>query len=161
MDDDEIFTDAEIMGPTHGSFVVMIARGIGVVVAIAVIIVRVDALQNFFFSCSKLFCIQSGLLMLSFLRMSLAALIHTVGISVVLVSWVTMLHFGMKRSRVSWDSFLNAFVNACAWALRSLTSLVTHFSVRSLIRLPSLWSATFCSLTTLCFWCDTAMLVLT
>ena len=38
--DDDIFTDAEIMGPSHGSFVVFIARGIGIIVAIAVIIVR-------------------------------------------------------------------------------------------------------------------------
>jgi hypothetical protein len=39
--DDDIFTDAEIMVPTHGSFVVFIARGIGIIVAIAVIIVSI------------------------------------------------------------------------------------------------------------------------
>jgi hypothetical protein len=37
--DDDIFTDAEIMGPTHGGFVIFVARGIGIVVAVAVIIV--------------------------------------------------------------------------------------------------------------------------
>ena len=37
--DDDIFTDAEIMGPSHGRFVVFIARGIGIIVAVAVIIV--------------------------------------------------------------------------------------------------------------------------
>lgn len=42
MDDDDIFTDAEIMGPSHGSFVVFIARGIGIIVAIAVIIVSIQ-----------------------------------------------------------------------------------------------------------------------
>jgi hypothetical protein len=39
IEDGDIFTDAEIMGPTHGSFVVLIARGIGMIVALAVIIV--------------------------------------------------------------------------------------------------------------------------
>ena len=37
--DDDIFSDAEIIAPSHSSFVVFVARGIGVIVAIAVIIV--------------------------------------------------------------------------------------------------------------------------
>ena len=116
MDDDDIFTDAEIMGPSHGSFVVFIARGIGIIVAIAVIIVSTLFISDYFWALlTSRICLlnQSGLLMLSFLRMSLSLLIHSAGVTVILGLWVILLHYGLKRKRISWESFLNTFANAC------------------------------------------------
>jgi hypothetical protein len=37
--DDDLFIDGEIMGPSHGGFVIFVARGIGIVVALAVMFV--------------------------------------------------------------------------------------------------------------------------